>query len=55
VLHNRLTDEHPVKRVFMENRKPTQGESRFFVQPKRIYPMLLSLCGNKLCGRLRKR
>jgi hypothetical protein len=39
-MHHRLTDEHPVKRVLMQQRKPGQMESRFFVQRQRLNTVL---------------
>ena len=51
MLHNCLAHEHPVKRISMENRKPGQIQSRFFIKWKRIDIVLLSLCvGTNFAG-----
>jgi hypothetical protein len=55
LVHNSLTNQHPVKGIFVENRKPAQMQSGFFVKWKRINAMLLSLCRDKSHGRFRKR
>src|SRR5439155_11608930 len=46
---------HPVKGIPVQSRKPGQMQRGFFVKRKRINAMLLSLCGDKSYGRLRKR
>ena len=39
----------------MQNRKPGQVKSGFFVKGKRINAVVLSLSGDESCGRLGKR
>ena len=55
ILHDRLANEHPVKRVSMQSRKPSQMESGLFIEGKRIDAMMLSLRRDKSCGRIGKR
>jgi len=55
MVNNGLTNQHPVKGIFVQYRKPGQMERGFFVERQRVNAMLLSLRGNKSYVRLRKR
>src|SRR5439155_12440934 len=55
MVHDSLINQHPVKGIPVQSRKPGQMQRGFFVKRKHINAMLLSLCGDKSYGRLRKR
>ena len=55
MVHDSLINQHPVKGIPVQSRKPGQMQRGFFVKRKRINAMLLSQCGDKSYGRLRKR
>jgi hypothetical protein len=54
MVNNRLANEHPVKRISMQHRKPSQIKRGFFVKREGIDAMLFALCGDKSHWRFRK-
>src|SRR5918992_321859 len=52
MMHNRLANQHSIKRIFMQQRKAAQVQSGFFIELQRINAMLLTLERNEPSRRL---